>query len=123
LQRRAKILFVHVLNGFAGCASKILSKRRIQPPAAIVRRIFDMRYKSLSCPKECCSNEFYARDTSKKIRAVNQAKAQRGERVNGELPYGYIADPDDRKRWVIDEEAGDIGSNLSGMLIVVRTIF
>ena len=32
-------------------------------------------------------NEFYARDTSKKIRAVKQAKAQKGERVNGEVPY------------------------------------
>ena len=31
-------------------------------------------------------NEFYARDTSKKIRAVKQAKAQKGERVNGEAP-------------------------------------
>ena len=31
-------------------------------------------------------NEFYARDTSKKIRAVKQAKAQKGERVNGEVP-------------------------------------
>ena len=35
-------------------------------------------------------NEFYARDTSKKIRAVKQAKAQKGERVNGQVPYGYI---------------------------------
>ena len=33
-------------------------------------------------------NEFYARDTSKKIRAVKQAQAQKGERVNGEYPYG-----------------------------------
>ena len=31
-------------------------------------------------------NEFYARDTSKKIRAVKQAQAQKGERVNGEYP-------------------------------------
>lgn len=38
-------------------------------------------------------NEFYARDTSKKIRAVKQAKAQKGERVNGEAPYGYLIDP------------------------------
>ncbi|NBH81174.1 recombinase, partial [Clostridiaceae bacterium] len=38
-------------------------------------------------------NEFYARDTSKKIRTVKQAKAQKGERVNGQVPYGYIADP------------------------------
>ena len=40
-------------------------------------------------------NEFYARDTSKKIRAVKQAKAQKGERVNGEAPYGYLIDPED----------------------------
>lgn len=41
-------------------------------------------------------NEFYARDTSKKIRAVKQAKAQRGERVNGEVPYGYIIAPENK---------------------------
>ena len=41
-------------------------------------------------------NEFYARDTSKKIRAVKQTKAQRGERVNGEVPYGYIIDPENK---------------------------
>ena len=41
-------------------------------------------------------NEFYARDTSKKIRAVKQAQAQKGERVNGEYPYGYIPDPNNR---------------------------
>lgn len=49
-------------------------------------------------------NEFYARDTSKKIRAVKKAKAQRGERVNGEIPYGYIADPQDRNHLLPDPE-------------------
>lgn len=49
-------------------------------------------------------NEFYARDTSKKIRAVKKAKAQRGERVNGEIPYGYIADPNDRNHLLPDPE-------------------
>ena len=38
-------------------------------------------------------NEFYARDTSKKIRAVKQAQAQKGERRQREYPYGYIPDP------------------------------
>jgi len=52
-------------------------------------------------------NEFYARDTSKKIRAVKQAKAQRGERVNGEVPYGYIADPDNRNHLIPDPETAD----------------
>lgn len=44
---------------------------------------------ALHLPERRMFNEFYARDTSKKIRAVKQAKAQRGERVNGEVPYGY----------------------------------
>ena len=51
-------------------------------------------------------NEFYARDTSKKIRAVKKAKAERGERVNGEAPYGYIIDPNDRNHLLPDPEFG-----------------
>lgn len=50
-------------------------------------------------------NEFYARDTSRKIRAVNKAK---GERLTTNVPYGYIRDPEDRKRWLVDEEAAAI---------------
>ena len=38
-------------------------------------------------------NEWYARDTSKKIRAVVKAKAERGERVSTQIPYGYMKDP------------------------------
>ena len=53
-------------------------------------------------------NEFYARDTSKKIRAVKQAKAQRGERVNGTVPYGYIIDPSDKNHLLPDPETADI---------------
>ena len=46
-------------------------------------------------------NEFYARDTSKKIRAVKQAKAQKGERVNGaSCLMGTIADPNDRNHLI-----------------------
>jgi DNA invertase Pin-like site-specific DNA recombinase len=49
-------------------------------------------------------NEFYARDTSKKIRAVKQAQAQRGERVNGECPYGYVIDPNNKNLLLPDPE-------------------
>lgn len=49
-------------------------------------------------------NEFYARDTSKKIRAVKQAKAAKGERVNGECPYGYMIDPNDKNHLIPDPE-------------------
>jgi len=53
-------------------------------------------------------NEFYARDTSKKIKAVKKAKAQRGERVNGSYPYGYIIDPNDKNQLLIDPETAPI---------------
>ena len=62
-------------------------------------------------------NEFYARDTSKKIRAVKQAKAQRGERVNGEVPYGYIADPADRNHLLPDPETAHVVKQIFAMYI------
>jgi len=43
-------------------------------------------------------NEFYARDTSRKIRAVNKAKGERGEPLSTHAPYGYRKDPDNPKR-------------------------
>ena len=58
-------------------------------------------------------NEFYARDTSRKIRAVNKAKGERGERLTTNVPYGYRKNPEDGKDWIIDEEAA----------MVVRHIF
>ena len=62
-------------------------------------------------------NEFYARDTSKKIRAVKQAKAQRGERVNGEVPYGYIADPNDRNHLIPDPETAHVVRQIFAMYV------
>ena len=53
-------------------------------------------------------NEFYARDTSRKIRAVNKAKGERGERLTVNIPYGYRKNPDAPKEWIIDEEAARV---------------
>ena len=47
-------------------------------------------------------NDFYARDTSKKIRAVFKAKGERGERVGTSIPYGYIKNPDNTKQLIPD---------------------
>ena len=41
-------------------------------------------------------NEFYARDTSRKIRAVNKAKGERGVPLTVHVPYGYVKDPADK---------------------------
>ena len=52
-------------------------------------------------------NDFYARDTSKKIRAVMRAKGNAGEHLCTNPPYGYIKDPADKKKWIVDEEAAE----------------
>ena len=62
-------------------------------------------------------NEFYARDTSKKIRAVKQAKAQKGERVNGEVPYGYIADPNGRNHLLPEPETANVVKQIFAMYV------
>ena len=62
-------------------------------------------------------NEFYTRDTSKKIRAVKQAKAQKGERVNGEVPYGYIADPNDRNHLIPDPETAHVVKQIFALYV------
>lgn len=53
-------------------------------------------------------NEFFAKDTSRKIRAVQKAKGERGERLTVHVPYGYMKNPESPKEWMIDEEAAQV---------------
>ena len=53
-------------------------------------------------------NEFYARDTSRKIRAVQKAKGERGVPLTVNVPYGYVKDPEDKRKWIVDEEAAAV---------------
>ena len=53
-------------------------------------------------------NEWYAKDTSKKIRAVFKAKGQSGKSLATIPPYGYIKDPEDKNHWIVDEEAAEV---------------
>ena len=50
-------------------------------------------------------NEWYAKDTSKKIRAVLRNKGESGKPLSANPPYGYIKDPNDNTKWLIDKEA------------------
>ncbi len=52
--------------------------------------------------------EWHARDTSRKIRAIFGARTAAGKHVTGALPYGYLHDPDDRQKWILDEEAAPV---------------
>lgn len=62
-------------------------------------------------------NDFYARDTSKKIRAVMRAKGNSGEHLCTNPPYGYQKDPADKKKWIVDEEAAEIVKRIFNLCI------
>lgn len=53
-------------------------------------------------------NEWYAKDTSKKIRAVFKSKGQSGKPLCTNPPYGYLKDPNEKLKWVVDEKAADV---------------
>ena len=53
-------------------------------------------------------NDYYAKDTSKKIRAVVKMRGEAGEHLASNPPYGYIKDPENKKRWIADEEAAKV---------------
>ena len=62
-------------------------------------------------------NEWYARDTSKKIRAVQKAKAQAGKPLATHPPYGYKKSDTDKNQWVIDEEAAAVVRRIYQLII------
>ena len=53
-------------------------------------------------------NEWHARDTSKKVKAVIMASAMRGERIGTKAPYGYKKDPANPKRIILNEDTAPI---------------
>ena len=52
--------------------------------------------------------EWYLRDTSRKVKAVKQAKGMEGKRLTSLPIYGYKRDPDDKDKWIVDPEAAEI---------------
>ena len=53
-------------------------------------------------------NEWYARDTSKKIKAVFRNRMENGLRCSGAIPYGYYRKPDDKQQLYVDEVAAEV---------------
>ena len=62
-------------------------------------------------------NEWYAKDTGKKVRAIYRAKGNEGKHTGNHPLYGYLKDPDDPQRWVIDEEAAAVVRRIFNMTI------
>lgn len=66
--------------------------------------------------------EWHARDTSRKIRAIFGARTAAGNHVTGALPYGYLHDPKDRQKWIVDEEAAPVVKRIFRSVIAGKNI-
>ena len=53
-------------------------------------------------------NEWYAKDTSNKIKAVFKSRMEAGLRCSGSIPYGYNRDPDDKQKLIVDPVASQV---------------
>ncbi len=62
-------------------------------------------------------NEWYAKDTSKKIRAVFKAKGESGKPLCTNPPYGYLKDPEDKHHWIVDEVAANVVRDIFKMCV------
>ena len=63
-------------------------------------------------------NEWYAKDTSKKIRAVFKSKGQSGKPLCTNPPYGYVKSAEDKLKWVVDEEAAEVIKDIFKMCMM-----
>ena len=61
-------------------------------------------------------NEWYPRDTSKKVRVVFRQKGTSGKHL-GKPPYGYRTDPADKEHWIIDEDAAPVVKRIFDLTI------
>lgn len=62
-------------------------------------------------------NEWYVRDTSRKIKSVLHNKGMEGKHLTSNAIYGYKKDPDDHDRWIIDEEAATVVRRIYQLII------
>ena len=61
-------------------------------------------------------NEWYPRDTSKKVRISLHQRGTSGKHL-GKPPYGYRCDPNDKDKWILDEEAAPVVKRIFDLCI------
>ena len=62
-------------------------------------------------------SEWYLRDTSRKIKAAKKTQGMSGKRLTTKPIYGYMLDPDDKSKWIIDPEAAEIVKRIFALAI------
>jgi len=53
-------------------------------------------------------NEYHVAETSEKIRAVFKSRMEKGLRCSGSVPYGYLKDPNDKNKLIVDPEPAEV---------------
>ena len=61
-------------------------------------------------------NEMYARDISRKVRCSHRIRGNLGEPLS-QPPYGYMKDPQNKKKWIVDTEAAEVVKSIFAMCI------
>ena len=62
-------------------------------------------------------SEWYARDASRKLKAVYQSKGRSGKRTTNNCIYGYLKDPNDKTKWIVDPIAAEVVSRIFAMSV------
>ena len=68
-------------------------------------------------------NEWAARDASRKVKAIFRAKGMNGKHITGNFPYGYLRDPADKEKWILDEEAAPIVKRIYQMVMAGHGVY
>ena len=62
-------------------------------------------------------NEMYAKDCSRKIKAVVKAKGNSGKHISTLPPLGYMKDPDNKEKWIIEEKGAEIVKEIFSLCV------
>lgn len=62
-------------------------------------------------------NEWYARDTSRKIQSIFRARMEEGKRVSPSVPYGYFRNPKNKQELLVDKESAKVVKRIYHLVI------
>ena len=62
-------------------------------------------------------NEWYARDTSRKIQSIFRARMEEGKRVSPSVPYGYYRNPKNKQELLVDKESSKVVNRIYHLVI------
>ena len=72
---------------------------------------------SIIVPFKNLMNDEYARDISNKVKSVLNSKKSNGEFIGSEVPYGYLRDPNDKHKFIIDKVASKVVKKIFKMIL------